>query len=72
MSFTTFQTLVSCVECDDMTWRAACTWPWPAADRTRLWDMVEKMGRGFNSSTFRLNVSTICGMRWVHDFPPVY
>ena len=29
-------------------------------------------GRGLHSSTFRLNVSTICWIRWVHDFPPVY
>jgi hypothetical protein len=29
-------------------------------------------GRGLHSSTFRLNVSTFCGVRWVHDFPPVY
>jgi hypothetical protein len=21
---------------------------------------------------FQLNVSTFCGIRWVHDFPPVY
>jgi len=25
-----------------------------------------------HSSTFRLNVSKICGIRWVHDVPPVY
>ena len=29
-------------------------------------------GRGLHSSTFRLNVSTFSGIRWVHDFPPVY
>ena len=29
-------------------------------------------GRGLHSSTIRLNVSKICGMRWVHDFTPVY
>jgi hypothetical protein len=29
-------------------------------------------GRGLHSSTFRLNVSSLCGIRWVHDFPPVY
>jgi len=28
--------------------------------------------RGLHSSNFRLNVSTFCGMHWVHDFPPVY
>jgi hypothetical protein len=28
-------------------------------------------GRGLHSSTFQLNVSTFCGIRWVHDFPPV-
>ena len=31
-----------------------------------------KSGRGLHSSTFRVNVSTFCGIRWVHDFPPVY
>jgi len=30
------------------------------------------VGRGLHSSTFRLNVSTFCWIRWVHDFPPVY
>jgi hypothetical protein len=29
-------------------------------------------GRGLHSSTFQLNVSTFCGIRWVHVFPPVY
>ena len=29
-------------------------------------------GRGLHSSTFRLNVSTFCGVRFVHNFPPVY
>jgi len=29
-------------------------------------------GRGLHSSTFRLNVSIFCGIRWVHDFPSVY
>jgi hypothetical protein len=29
-------------------------------------------GRGIHSSSFRLNVSTFCGIRRVHDFPPVY
>ena len=29
-------------------------------------------GRGLHSSTFRLNVSTFCGIRQVHDFPPLY
>ena len=29
-------------------------------------------GRGLHSSTFRLNVSTFCGTRWAHEFPPVY
>jgi hypothetical protein len=29
-------------------------------------------GRGLRSSTFRLNVSRFCGIRWLHDFPPVY
>ena len=32
----------------------------------------EEDGRGLHSSTFRLNVSTFCGIRWVHVFPPVY
>jgi len=29
-------------------------------------------GRGLHSSTFRLNVSTFCGIRGVHGSPPVY
>jgi len=29
-------------------------------------------GRGLHSSSFWLNVSTFCGIRWVHDFPPVH
>ena len=29
-------------------------------------------GRGLHSSTILLNVSTFCGIRWAHDFPPVY
>ena len=29
-------------------------------------------GRGSHSSTFRLNVSTFCAIRWVHDSSPVY
>jgi len=29
-------------------------------------------GRGLHLSTIRLNVGTFCGMRWVHNFPPVY
>jgi len=32
----------------------------------------EIRGRGLHSSTFRLNVSTIFGIRWVPDFPSVY
>jgi len=30
------------------------------------------LGRGIHSSTFRLNISTFCGIRWVRDSPPVY
>ena len=30
---------------------------------------VENGGRGLRSSTFRLNVSTFCWIRWVHGFP---
>jgi len=33
---------------------------------------VLAMGRGLHLSTIRLNVSTFCGIRWVHHFPPVY
>jgi len=29
-------------------------------------------GRGLHSYTIQLNVSTFCGICWVHDFPPVY
>jgi len=28
--------------------------------------------RGLRSFTFRLNLSTFCGIRWVHGFPPLY
>ena len=28
-------------------------------------------GRGLHSSTFQLNVSTLCGIRWEHDSLPV-
>ena len=28
--------------------------------------------RGLHSSTFWLNASAFCGIRWVHYFPPVY
>ena len=30
---------------------------------------LRDLGRGLHSSTIRLNVSTFCGIRWVHDFP---
>ena len=29
-------------------------------------------GKALHSSTFRLKVSALCGIRWVHDYPPVY
>jgi len=29
-------------------------------------------GRGLHSFTFRLNLSTFCGIRLEHGFPPVY
>jgi hypothetical protein len=35
-------------------------------------DTVVVAGRGLHSSTFRLNVSTSCGIRWVHCIFPVY
>jgi hypothetical protein len=37
-----------------------------------LVQLLKLCGRGLNSSTFGLNVSTFCGIRRVHDFPPVY
>jgi hypothetical protein len=37
-----------------------------------LQNHLEDAGRGLHSSTFRLNVSTFCWIRWVHDFHPVY
>jgi len=57
-------------------------WAWAAAEKMKK-ELVEKlkpdkqtvdevMGRGLHSSTFRLNVSTFCGIRRVHDFSPVY
>jgi len=33
---------------------------------------AEALGRGSHSFTSQLNVSTFYGIRWVHDFPPVY
>ena len=33
---------------------------------------IDLDGRRLHSSTFRLDVSTFRGMRWVHAFPPVY
>jgi len=33
---------------------------------------IGDVGRGVHSSTFRLNVSSFCGIRWVPDFLPVY
>ena len=33
---------------------------------------VTVAGRGLHSSTFRLNVSMFCGIRWLHNIPPVY
>ena len=32
----------------------------------------EPLARGLHLSTFRLNVSTFCWIRWVHDVPAVY
>jgi hypothetical protein len=29
-------------------------------------------GRGLHLSTFRLNVRSFSGIRWVHVFPPIY
>ena len=35
--------------------------------------LVEALtGRGLHSSTFQLNLSTFCWIRWLHEFPPVY
>ena len=33
---------------------------------------VDVPGRGLHSSTFWLNVSIFCGIRWLHEFPPAY
>ena len=33
---------------------------------------LSPVSRGLHSSTFQLNVSTVCWIRWVHDFPQVY
>ena len=35
-------------------------------------ELARRDGRGSHSSTFLLNVSSFCGIRWVHDVPPVY
>jgi hypothetical protein len=38
--------------------------------------LLLRLGRpgamGLHSSTILLNVSTFCGIRWLHDVPPVY
>jgi ankyrin repeat protein len=31
-----------------------------------------RAGQGLTLVHFSLNVSTSCGIRWVHEFPPVY
>jgi hypothetical protein len=36
------------------------------------WIAATPPSRGLHSSTFRLDVSTFCAIRWVHNFPPVY
>jgi hypothetical protein len=41
-------------------------------DKADATAMIVAGGRCLHSSTFRLNVSTFYGERWVHDFPPVY
>ena len=33
---------------------------------------IARKAGAYTRSTFRLNVSTFCGIRWVHDYPPVY
>ena len=46
---------------------------WAHGMRMSMTKLVEwPVGRGLHSSTFRLNVSTFCGIRWVHNYPPVY
>jgi hypothetical protein len=42
------------------------------SERWKAAMQVELGGRGLHSSTFRLNTSTFCGIRWVHEIPPVY
>jgi len=38
----------------------------------RMTPLGRAAGRGLNSSTFRINVSTFCEIRWAHGFPTVY
>ena len=45
--------------------------PWPSA-RHGAWRAPPPPPRGLHSSTSRLNISTLCGIRWAHGFPPVY
>ena len=56
--------------------KSACFDAAPAAAETALVGApcvtVTLRSRGLPSSTFRLNVSTICLRRLVHDFPSVY
>jgi len=39
---------------------------------SKIHEWIQSHGRGLHSSTFRLNVSIFSGIRWVHEFPPVY
>ena len=43
-----------------------------AAGKLEVLYYLLAVGRGSYSSTLQLNVSTACGIRWGHGFPPVY
>ena len=49
---------------------------WLAEDKEEQGELEtareESLEAGTHSSIFRLNVTSFCWMRWVHDFPPVY
>jgi hypothetical protein len=43
---------------------------WKSYIRATLEHKYMAAGRGLHSSTFRLNVSSFCGIRWLHDVSP--
>ena len=48
-------------------WTSASPWSVDATLVNILAELKMEGGGGLHSSTFRLNVTTFCGIRWVHD-----